>query len=293
MALRQAQDEAQYKVMRGERLSSYRDRRTEQEWREEIIRVCRLLHEKGYVAATDGNVSVRLSKNRILSTPSGFSKGFLAPEQLVVTDLEGKKIPSYEPAGHDPSGRALRLGLRRTQSSRSGRASEPALSGAKGRSLEPTSELLMHIEAYRQRPDISAVIHAHPPICVALSIAGISLAKCLLPEVIVTLGLIPTAEYATPSSAEGRGVIRDLIVNHDALIIQRHGTLTVGEDPFDAYLKLEKMEYAAHVTLILHQLGREALLPRTEVAKLLQMRREKGLAKEGEEEEFFACCAGL
>jgi L-fuculose-phosphate aldolase len=260
MALRQAQDEAQYKVMRGERLSSYRDRRTEQEWREEIIRVCRLLHEKGYVAATDGNVSVRLSKNRILSTPSGFSKGFLAPEQLVVTDLEGKKIPAHEPAS---------------------------------RELEPTSELLMHIEAYRQRPDINAVIHAHPPICVALSIAGISLAKCLLPEVIVTLGLIPTAEYATPSSAEGPGVIRDLIVNHDALIIQRHGTLTVGKDPFDAYFKLEKMEYAAHVTLILHQLGREALLPRTEVAKLLRIRREKGLAKEGEEEEFFACCANL
>jgi L-fuculose-phosphate aldolase len=266
-------------------LSSYRDGRTEQEWREEIVCVCRLLYEKGYVAATDGNVSVRLSKNRILSTPSGFSKGFLAPEQLVVTDLEGKKIPSYGPASHDPSGRALRLGLRRAQSSRSGRASE--------RSLEPTSELLMHLEAYRQRPDISAVVHAHPPICVALSIAGISLAKCLLPEVIVTLGLIPTAEYATPSSAEGPGVIRDLIVNHDALIIQRHGTLTVGKDPFDAYLKLEKVEHLAHVTLILHQLGRETPLPPAEVAKLLRMRREKGLAREGEEEDFLASCGGL
>jgi L-fuculose-phosphate aldolase len=238
-------------------LSSYRDRRTEQVWREEIVRVCRLLHEKGYVVATDGNVSVRLSKNRILSTPSGFSKGFLSPEQLVVTDLEGKKIPSLEPASRD---------------------------------LKPTSELLMHLEAYRQRPDIGAVIHAHPPICVALSIAGISLAKCLLPEVVVTLGLIPTAEYATPSSAEGPGAIRDLIANHDALIIQRHGTLTVGKDPFDAYLKLEKVEHLAHVTSILRQLGRETPLPPAEVAKLLQMRREKGLAIEGEEEDFCASC---
>jgi L-fuculose-phosphate aldolase len=238
-------------------LSSYVDNRTEQIWRKEIVRVGGLLHEKGYVAATDGNVSVRLSKNRILSTPSGFSKGFLAPEQLVVTDLEGKQIPSREPARRD---------------------------------LKPTSELPMHLEAYRQRPDISAVVHAHPPICVALSIAGISLAKCLLPEVIVTLGMIPTTEYATPSSAEGPGAIRDLIANHDALIIQRHGTLTVGQDPFDAYLKLEKLEHAAYVTLILRQLGRETPLPPAEVAKLLQMRRELGLAREGEEEDFCASC---
>ena len=238
-------------------MSSYIDNRTEQAWRKEIVRVCRLLHEKGYVTATDGNVSVRLGKNRILSTPSGFSKGFLAPEQLIVTDLEGKRVPSYEPAS---------------------------------RALKPTSELPMHLEAYRQRPDIAAVIHAHPPICVALSIAGISLARCLLPEVVVTLGLIPTAEYATPSSAEGPGAIRDLIANHDALVIQRHGTLTVGQDPFDAYLKLEKMEHAAYVTLILRQLGQETPLPPAEVAKLLQMRREKGLASEGEEEDFCAIC---
>lgn len=238
-------------------MSSYRERRTEQAWREEIVRVCRLLHEKGYVAATDGNVSVRLGKNRVLSTPSGFSKGFLAPEQLVVTDLEGKRVPSREPASRD---------------------------------LKPTSELLMHLEAYRQRPDIVSVIHAHPPLCVALSIAGISLARCLLPEVVVTLGLIPTAEYATPSSAEGPGAIRELIANHDALIIQRHGTLTVGKHPFDAYLKLEKVEHLAHVTLILRQLGREVPLPPAEVAKLLRMRREKGLAKAGEEEDFCASC---
>jgi len=242
-------------------LSSYLDNRTEQAWRKEIVRVCRLLHEKGYVAATDGNVSVRLGKNRILSTPSGFSKGFLAPEQLIVTDLEGKRLSSYS-YYYEPASRALK----------------------------PTSELPMHLEAYRQRPDIGAVVHAHPPICVALSIADISLAKCLLPEVVVTLGLIPTTEYATPSSAEGPGVIRDLIVKHDALVIQRHGTLTVGQDPFDAYLKLEKMEHAASVTLILRQLGQETPLPPAEVAKLLQMRREKGLAVEGEEEDFCASC---
>lgn len=230
-------------------MESFKGCRTEQEWREEIVRVCRLLYEKGFVTATDGNVSVRLSENRVLSTPSGFGKGFLTPEQLVVTDMEGNMIPAHEPTSQD---------------------------------LQPTSELLMHLEAYRQRPDIAAVIHAHPPICVALSIAGISLAKYLLPEVIVNLGPIPTTEYATPSTAEGAQVIRDLIVHHDALIIQRHGTLTVGQDPLDAYFKLEKMEYAAYITLILHQLGKETLLPPAEVAKLLRMRREKGLVREGE-----------
>ena len=238
-------------------MSSYRERRTEQEWRNEIVRVCRLLHEKGYVAASDGNVSVRLNEKHVLSTPSGFGKGFLSPDQLVVTDLEGRMVPSYTPASRD---------------------------------LKPTSELLMHLEVYRQRPDILSVIHAHPPICVALSIAGVSLAKCLLPEVIVTLGLIPTAEYATPSTAEGPRAISDLIANHDALIIQRHGTLTVGQAPFDAYLKLEKVEHLAQVTLILRQLGRETPLPPGEVAKLLQIRREKGLARAGEEEDFCASC---
>ena len=102
-------------------MGSYRDRRTEQVWREEIVRVCRLLHQKGYVVATDGNVSVRLSENRVLSTPSGFSKGFLAPEQLVMTDLEGRKVLHYEPASSH---------------------------------LKPTSELLVHLEAYRQRSDL-------------------------------------------------------------------------------------------------------------------------------------------
>jgi len=236
------------------------DNRTEQAWRKEIVRVCRLLHEKGYVAATDGNVSVRLSKNRILSTPSGFSKGFLVPEQLVVTDLAGKQIPSREPARRD---------------------------------LKPTSELPMHLEAYRQRPDIGAVVHAHPPICVALSIAGISLAKCLLPEVVVTLGLIPTTKYATPSSAEGPGAIRDLIAKHDALIVQRHGTLTVGQDPFDAYLKLEKLEHAAYVTLILRQLGRETPLPPAEISKLLQMRRELEAGQGGGGRGFLRQLRGL
>jgi len=112
------------------------------------------------------------------------------------------------------------------------------------RDLRPTSETPMHLEAYRRRPEINAVVHAHPPLTVALSIAGASLAECMVPEVIVTLGLIPTTQYATPSSEENARAIRDLIGGHDAIILQRHGTLTVGRDLLDAFFKLQTVEQA-------------------------------------------------
>jgi L-fuculose-phosphate aldolase len=156
--------------------------------------------------------------------------------------------------------------------------------------LQPTSEVRMHLEAYRQRPDIGGVVHAHPPITVALSIAGVSLADCMLPEVIVTLGLVPTTEYATPASAENVRAIRDLIANHDGMILQRHGTLTVGRDPWEAYLRLECLEQVARITLVLQQLGRGEPLPPEQVEKLLAQRQKMGLSHPGEEEEFCEVC---
>ena len=108
--------------------------------------------------------------------------------------------------------------------------------------MRPSSEILLHLEAYRQRQDIGAVVHAHPVNAITLSIAGISLARCLIPEVIVNLGMIPTTEYAMPASAEGATVIRDLIQRYDALILQRHGSVTVGKDLWEAYLNLEKRD---------------------------------------------------
>jgi L-fuculose-phosphate aldolase len=158
------------------------------------------------------------------------------------------------------------------------------------RDLQPTSEVRMHLEAYRQRPDIGGVVHAHPPITVALSIAGVSLADCMLPEVIVTLGLVPTTEYATPASAENVRAIRDLITNHDGIILQRHGTLTVGRDPWEAYMRLESLEQVARITLILQQLGRGEPLPPEQVEKLLAQRQKMGLSRPGEEEEFCEMC---
>ncbi len=208
--------------------------------RQDIVQVCRLMWEKGYVAATDGNVSMRLGE-QILATPSGLSKGMLHPQELVLTDLQGNPLPER-------------------------------LQTSKG--LKPSSELRMHCEAYRRRPDIGAVVHAHPPIALAFSIAGVSLAGCVLPEVVLTLGAIPTTSYATPTSADGPNVIRDLVGRYDALLLDRHGTLTVGKDLLDAYFKLEKIEHSATVTLAAHALGNVRTLPAEEVRRLTAIRRE-------------------
>jgi len=223
--------------------------KTEHDHRADMVEVCRRIYNKGYVAASDGNVSIRLGPDRILVTPSGLSKGFLSPDQLIITDMAGNKLPPHTPANRD---------------------------------LQPSSEIKMHLEAYRQRADIGAVVHAHPPKATACTLAGISLARCILPEVVLTLVAIPTAEYATPSTFEVPQAIRDLIRNYDALLLERHGALTVGKDVYDAYFKLEKVEHTAEVTLAAASLGRVRGLSGEEVAKLEAVRRQMGLARPGD-----------
>lgn len=231
--------------------------KTENEWRQEIIRVCRMLWQKDYALATDGNVSVRFGPDRFLVTPSGFSKGFLEPEQLLVIGWDAEII-------------SLRYGPTRD--------------------LRVSSEILLHLEAYRRRPDIRSVVHAHPPIAVALSIAGISLARCVLPEVVMGLGLIPTTAYATPASAEGAKVIAGLIESYDALILQRHGSVTVGKSALDAYFKLEKLEHAALITKTIMQLGGATPLPAEETAKLVEWRAARGLLVGSQSEDICEAC---
>jgi len=229
----------------------------EQALREDIVRVGRLMYERGLVVAADGNISGRLDEEYVLCTPSGLCKGMMAPEQLIVVDMQGQKERPGTTANQD---------------------------------LRPTSEILMHLEAYRRRPDIGGVVHAHPPITVALSIAGVSLADCMLPEVIVNLGLVPTTEYATPASEENVSAIRELISNHDGIILQRHGALTAGRDPWEAYMRLETLEQIAQITLVLQQLGQGEPLPPEQVEKLVAQRQRMGLSHPGEEEEFCEIC---
>jgi L-fuculose-phosphate aldolase len=210
-----------------------------------MVRVGRLMWERGYVAATDGNLSARLGPDRLLVTPSGMSKGFLSVEDLVLLRPDGAPVASY-----------------------------------RGQGKRASSEIAMHLEVYRQRSDVNAVIHAHPPLATAFSIAGVSLARCVIPEVIVTLGGIPTTEYATPGTGEVPESIRQAIRDYDALVMAHHGSLTVGETLWEAYLRLEKVEHTAEITLAAHQLGRVNTLSPEAVATLAEKRREV-LQREG------------
>jgi L-fuculose-phosphate aldolase len=200
----------------------------------EIVRVCRLLHKKNYLAATDGNVSVRL-KDRVLVTPSGVHKGLMEADQIITVDFTGRMLEG------------------------------------EGR---PTSEIRLHLLAYELRPDISAVVHAHLPYATACTLAGIDLLEPVLPEVVITLGGIPTAAYATPGSAEVPAAVRGFIQEYDAILLSRHGAMTMGRDVMDAYNKMEKLEHTARVVLAARLQGPLPPIPPAEVEKLRRLRAE-------------------
>ncbi len=199
--------------------------------KQEIVRVCRLLHQKNYLAATDGNVSVRLG-DRVLVTPSGVHKGLLEANQVITVDLQGQVLE----------------GLGR-----------------------PTSEIRMHLLAYELRPEVGAVVHAHLPYATACTLAGISLLEPILPEVVITLGGIPTAPYATPGTPAVPEAIRDFIREYDAILLSRHGAMTMGSDVTDAYNKMEKLEHTARVVLAARLLGPVPPLPAAEVETLRRL----------------------
>ncbi|MHB8419506.1 MAG: class II aldolase/adducin family protein [Myxococcales bacterium] len=202
---------------------------TEAERRAQVIRFCGLLHDKGFLAANDGNVSVRLCRDRLLVTPSGTAKAFLTPEDLLVVDGEGRLL---EGAG------------------------------------KPTSELAMHLEVLRRRPDVQAVVHAHPPTCIALTLVRHPRLDDVLPEVILGLGRIEVVPYARPQSEALARALSDRIAASDAVILERHGTLTVGRSVAEAYFLTERLEHAAHVLWLAHALGRPAALPEHEAREL-------------------------
>ena len=141
---------------------------------------------------------------------------------------------------------------------------------------KPTSELLLHLEVYQVRPDAGAVIHAHPPIATAFTIAGISLAQGILPEVVLSLGAIPTAPYATTGTPEMAAAVRDLLPCYDAILLEQHGALTVGSNLWEAYNRMEKVEHAAWTVWLARQLGQAKCLPAEEITKLRQLGISKG-----------------
>ena len=213
--------------------------------REDVLEVARRMYARDFISGVAGNISVRLGPDRLLITPSGFNKAELTVGDLLEIDFEGNCL---EGDG----------------------------------TCRPTSELPMHLEAYRRRPDVGAVIHAHPITCVALTLVGISLAPPYIPEALVLLGPVATAPYATPSSTENRDAIAGLIRDHDAIILAHHGTLTVGKDLTEAFERLEVLEHTAKTVALAHQLGEPRELKPEAVERLLGMRAEMGLGKGAE-----------
>lgn len=201
-----------------------------------MLEVCRALYQRQLLAAMDGNVSVRLGQN-LLTTPSGVNKGFLREEEIITVDMMGKRLFGTG---------------------------------------KPTTELLLHLEVYKTRPDVGAVIHAHPPIATAFTIAGLSLAEGILPEVVLSLGAIPTAPYATTGTPEMAAAVRDLLPYYDAILLEQHGALTLGHNLWEAYNRMEKVEHAAWTVYLARQLGQARPLSPTEVAKLTRLGIDKG-----------------
>jgi L-fuculose-phosphate aldolase len=204
----------------------------------DIIEAGRRVYNQGYVASNDGNISCRVDEDRIVTTPTGMSKGFLKIEELVVTDMDGKKV-----------------------------------SGVKNAS----SELGMHIFLYRERPDVCAVVHAHPPTATGFSVAGIPLTECVLPEVVITLGAIPIVDYGTPGGPEISEPIRKWVQDYDAYLLENHGATTIGNSVMNAYYKMETMEHFAKIMLVARQLGGFNTLNAEQVQKLVQIRERMGI----------------
>lgn len=212
----------------------------EQTARREIVRVGRLMYERGYVVSSDGNISVRLDDGRVLATPTQVSKGRMTEEMLALTDLDGKALNDR-------------------------RAS---------------SELAMHLLVYRERADVRAVCHAHPPHGSAFAVAGLAIDQPILSEVILTLGCVPLAEYGTPSTDELTEKMRPLVRNHHALLMANHGAVAYGADLWQAFDRLETLEHTAKIAILARLLGGARDLPPDSIEKLIEIRERAGYLDE-------------
>ena len=208
-------------------------RQPPEQLRREVLDVCRRLYERGLVAGTDGNVSVRLSADRILATPTAMSKGFLAADDLVVCDLQGRQVS----------------GKRRL-----------------------TTEIKIHLAVYTQRQDVCAVVHAHPPHATAFAVARRPLEERLMPEAYIAVGKVALTEYGTPSTPELEASIRPAVQDHDAILLANHGAVTLGRDLLGAYHRMEALEQLARISMLTQILGGGQRLTAEEIARLEAIR---------------------
>jgi L-fuculose-phosphate aldolase len=212
--------------------------KSEDEHRRDVCTVGRWLLDRGFVAATDGNISLRLDPRRILTSPTNICKGMMKCDDLVITDLDGQKL----------SGRR-----------------------------NASSELAMHLLIYRRRRDVNAVCHAHPLAATGYAAAGLPLNKALLSEAVLALGCVPVARYGTPGTPELTEAIEPLVQSYDALLMANHGVVTYGPDLLTAFFRMETTEHFARVALVTELLGKQVLLSSEDVEKLLAARVRYGL----------------
>ena len=208
--------------------------RSDRALRGEIVEFGRFLHANGFVAATDGNLSVRLDDERLLVTPTCICKGRMTPRDMVIVDMDGKRVS----------------GKRRV-----------------------SSEIGMHLLIYRLRPEVRGIVHAHPPTATGFAASGMGLSSPLVCEVVVGLGSIPLARYGTPGTPELTDALEPLIPHHDAILMANHGVVTFGSSLESAYMKMETVEHFAKIALVTHVLGQAQPLGEKEVEKLNEVRQ--------------------
>jgi L-fuculose-phosphate aldolase len=206
--------------------------------RKDICEVGRRVYQRGFVAANDGNISVRMEENRVLCTPTGVSKGYLNEDMLSICDMDGQQV-----AG----------------------------------SMKISSEIRMHLEIYKLRSDVFSVVHAHPPTATGFAVAGIELTQCVLPEVIVSLGGIPLADYGTPGGPDIVEPMKPLLRDYDAVLMANHGVVTLGSHVMDAHFKMETVEHFAKIALVAQQLGAVRTLADQDVDDLIALRDRFGI----------------
>ncbi|MFQ3675647.1 MAG: class II aldolase/adducin family protein [Endomicrobiia bacterium] len=206
--------------------------------RKKVIEICKLMHKNDLVKATDGNISVRIGENEILITPSGKSKENIEIQDLIVIDFNGKK-----------------------------------LSGT----MQPSGEFRLHTTIYRYRKDVNAIVHAHPTYATAFSVAGLNLMQCVLPEIVLTLGGVPLADYATLYTEELPQSILKYVDKYSAILLKNHGVVTFDKDLFSAYYKMEKVEHLAQIIYLAKTLGKVDVLTKEQVQSLMKVRERLGL----------------
>lgn len=205
------------------------------EVREQICDVCHKMWLLGWVAANDGNVTVKLADGTYFATPAGISKSFITPEKLIHLNGEGEVLEALEGYG-------------------------------------PSSELKMHMGCYKEREDVGAVVHAHPPTATGFAVAHLDMDRYTMIEAVLSLGSVPVTPYATPSTQEVPDAIAPFLQEHDALLLENHGALTVGADLLTAFYRMETLELYAKISLTAHLLGGEKEIERKNVDRLISLR---------------------